>query len=86
MVLAETGAVQRKVRLVPARVTVNLLLAAELFTGLATGRSSTGCAPGWRACGGHDRPDGRGRGVSTTLGSWLWHVFDDLVAVPGGDW
>jgi hypothetical protein len=33
-VLAETGAVQRRVRLVPARVTVYLLLAAALFTGL----------------------------------------------------
>jgi hypothetical protein len=31
-VLAETGAVQRRVRLVPARVTVYLLLAAALFT------------------------------------------------------
>jgi hypothetical protein len=33
-VLVETGAVQRRVRLVPARVTVYLLLAAALFTGL----------------------------------------------------
>ncbi|MER0479731.1 transposase domain-containing protein [Streptomyces sp. Edi2] len=33
-VLAETGAVQRRVRLVPARVTVYLLLAAALFNGL----------------------------------------------------
>jgi hypothetical protein len=33
-VLAQTGAVQRRVRLVPARVTVYLLLAAALFTGL----------------------------------------------------
>lgn len=33
-VLARTGAVQRRVRLVPARVTVYLLLAAALFTGL----------------------------------------------------
>ncbi|WP_338918887.1 IS4 family transposase [Streptomyces hygroscopicus subsp. hygroscopicus] len=33
-VLAQTGAVQRRVRLVPARVTVYLLLAGALFTGL----------------------------------------------------
>lgn len=33
-VLAQTGALQRRVRLVPARVTVYLLLAAALFTGL----------------------------------------------------
>ncbi len=33
-VLAQTGAVQRRVRLVPARVTVYLLPAAALFTGL----------------------------------------------------
>ncbi|RSN06435.1 IS4 family transposase [Nonomuraea sp. WAC 01424] len=33
-VLAETRALQRRVRLVPARVTVYLLLAAALFTGL----------------------------------------------------
>jgi transposase IS4-like protein/DDE family transposase len=33
-VLAETGAVQRRVRLVPARVTVYLLLAGALFAGL----------------------------------------------------
>ncbi|WP_405563699.1 transposase domain-containing protein [Streptomyces sp. NBC_01180] len=33
-VLAETSAVQRRVRLVPARVTVYLLLAAALFNGL----------------------------------------------------
>lgn len=33
-VLEETGAVQRRVRLVPARVTVYLLLAAALFNGL----------------------------------------------------
>ncbi|MER5689940.1 transposase domain-containing protein [Streptomyces sp. NPDC002205] len=33
-VLAQTGAVQRRVRLVPARVTVYLLLAAALFNGL----------------------------------------------------
>ncbi|MFF0393430.1 transposase domain-containing protein [Kitasatospora sp. NPDC004615] len=33
-VLTQTGAVQRRVRLVPARVTVYLLLAAALFTGL----------------------------------------------------
>lgn len=32
--LTETGAVQRGVRLVPARVTVYLLLAAALFNGL----------------------------------------------------
>ncbi len=33
-VLAQTGAVQRRIRLVPARVTVYLLLAAALFAGL----------------------------------------------------
>jgi hypothetical protein len=33
-VLAQTGAVQRRVRLVPARVTVYVLLAGALFTGL----------------------------------------------------
>ncbi|MFE3900819.1 transposase [Streptomyces sp. NPDC059153] len=33
-VLAQTGAVQRRVRLIPARVTVCLLLAAALFNGL----------------------------------------------------
>ncbi|MGY3676566.1 transposase domain-containing protein [Streptomyces sp. TE33382] len=33
-VLAEAGAVQRRVRLVPARVTVYLLLAGALFAGL----------------------------------------------------
>ena len=33
-VLAQTGAVQRRIRLVPARVTVYLLLAAVLFNGL----------------------------------------------------
>ncbi|MFJ7423945.1 transposase domain-containing protein [Streptomyces uncialis] len=33
-VLADTGAVQRRVLLVPARVTVHLLLAGVLFTGL----------------------------------------------------
>ncbi|MEW1773651.1 transposase domain-containing protein [Streptomyces sp. NPDC086777] len=33
-VLAITGAVQRRVRLVPARVTVDLLLAGALFAGL----------------------------------------------------
>lgn len=33
-VLSQTGAVQRRVRLVPARVTVYLLLAAALFNGL----------------------------------------------------
>lgn len=33
-VLARSGAVQRRVRLIPARVTVYLLLAAALFNGL----------------------------------------------------
>ncbi|MFE4654987.1 transposase domain-containing protein [Streptomyces sp. NPDC056707] len=33
-VLTETGAVQRRIRLMPARVTVYLLLAAALFNGL----------------------------------------------------
>ncbi|BBA96539.1 putative transposase [Actinacidiphila reveromycinica] len=37
-VLAATGAVQRRVRLVPARVTVYLLLAGALFAGLGYGQ------------------------------------------------
>ncbi|MEV0826715.1 transposase domain-containing protein [Nonomuraea rubra] len=49
-VLAQTRARERRVRLMPARVTVYLLLAARPCSpARAIGRCSTGCAPGWRA-------------------------------------
>lgn len=46
--LAETGAVQARVRDLPSRVVVYLLLAAGLSPKWGTGRCGRGWSPGWR--------------------------------------
>ncbi|MFF1464949.1 transposase domain-containing protein [Streptomyces sp. NPDC058330] len=46
--LAETGAVQQRLRNLPARVVVYLLLAAALSTTAAIWRSGAGSPPHWR--------------------------------------
>ncbi|MEU6869427.1 transposase domain-containing protein [Streptomyces sp. NPDC046751] len=48
-VLEQTGAVQRRVRLVPARVRSTCCWPRHSSTGWAISRFSTGYAPGWRA-------------------------------------
>ncbi|WP_220449968.1 IS4 family transposase, partial [Nonomuraea longispora] len=81
-VLAQTRALERRVRLVPARVTVYLLLAAALFTGLGYRQvfdrlcaGLTGLAPA--------RPSGSAlRQARQRLGSAPMKALFDLVSGP----
>jgi hypothetical protein len=81
-VLAETGAVQRRIRLVPARVTVYLLLAGALFNGLGYRQVFD------RLCAGLSgmapvRPSGSAlRQARQRLGSAPMKALFDLVSGP----
>ena len=54
--LAETCRLQRRVRDLPARVVVYLLLAGCLFAELGTRRSGPSSRPAWEGCRSRSRP------------------------------
>ena len=81
-VLADCGAVQRRVRKLPARVVVYLLLAAALFEQagyLAVWRKLTGALDGAGACGGHAAAMWQAR---TRLGPAPLRALFDLLRGP----